>query len=44
MNESEKQELSKLIDAQCQLEQDDLAYSLKLGQDEEAERLRKVGN
>ena len=42
ISDSDKAELVKNIETQCQLEQDDLSYRLKLQQDEEAEKLRKV--
>ncbi|XP_067937333.1 limbin-like [Watersipora subatra] len=41
MSEEDRQELVQQIDAQCQIEQDDLSYRLKLEQDEETEKLRK---
>lgn len=41
-SDSDRKELVRHIDTQCQIEQDDLAYRLKLEQDEEVERLRKV--
>lgn len=43
ISDSDKAELVKNIETQCQIEQDDLSYRLKLQQDEEAEKLRKVG-
>lgn len=42
ITDDEKAELIKNIDKQYQIEQDDLSYQLKLAQDEEAEKLRKV--
>jgi len=42
MSDDEKKELTRSVDAQCQIEQDDLSYRLKLEQDEEAEKIRKV--
>jgi len=35
MSDDEKKELTRSVDAQCQIEQDDLSYRLKLEQDEE---------
>ena len=44
MTEEEKKELRKLQQKEQQVEQEDVNYRLKLEQDEEAEKLRKVGD
>ena len=41
-SDEDREELVKHIATQCQIEQDDLSYRLKLEQDAEAEKLRKV--
>ena len=43
MSETEQREVTALQEEQHQTELNDLNYRLKLEQDEEAEKLRKVG-